>query len=407
MTAYELCFEYVEKLRVAVYDEDARVIVKTLLKVLANVIKNPGVEKYRLIRKSNNSIRILTDLYPQALEILTIVGFEEKTIDREQKLILDAQKENKELMETGLKVLKEAATDLNMAPGDIPQVSSYNKAQLDQAQTEARESSKNKKNFNLYKSSVQNISGTLTGNGSNSRMEDEVKALKAKHRKMIEDAGIPQRNLKIIPSGSGLNPRNFKSFLKTSNSGSGNAETKPKSDSAIVLAANKARRDKAKKNEKFQTKAMREMEQLKNTRVFTRTLIRIQLPDRSVVQAIFNPMEKLEAVATEVQKCFVDSIGNDKTFYFYTTPPKKKLDMEKRLEEQGLKPAALIYLGWDGSSPTGDYLREDLFVTSEDAEEFPSSQPLTEADKSKGAQPSHSSSSSSKKKPASSGKPKW
>jgi len=392
MSTSELCSEYCEKLRVAVYDEDARTIVKTLLKVLANVMKNPGVEKYRVIRKRNKVFQSLESLYVQALEYLTIVGFKEKQVEQEPKFVLNFQEEDPQAIETGMKVLKALAADLDIASADIPSINIYNKKDFEAARIGARKQADAVNGFNFYQSNVQNISGVPTQNGSNSRMEDQVETLKAKQRKMMEDAGIPDRMLRIIPSGSGINPRNFKDFVHPEESQS---LPVPKSDGAIVLQANKMRRKEQKKNAEFRTKAMRELEKLRNARVFTKVIIRVQLPDKSVVEAQFSPVERIDDVASIVRESLLDSV--DEQFYLYTTPPRKVLPLDKTLDELGLKPAALLYLGWKSGAPSGSFLREDLMVDPNESREFPSSKPLDETNKSEGA----------KKKATSSGKPKW
>ena len=113
----------------------------------------------------------------------------------------------------------------------------------------------------------------------------------------------------------------------------------------LLVAAAKARMDKAKQKESFSTKAMRDLELLRRTRVFTRTLVRVQLPDRSLLQAVFSPQEPLAAVAAELRAALAPDA--QRPFFLYTTPPMTRLPDERAtLRELGLLPAALVYMGW-------------------------------------------------------------
>jgi hypothetical protein len=103
----------------------------------------------------------------------------------------------------------------------------------------------------------------------------------------------------------------------------------------------------------FKTKAMRELEALQKGRVFTATLIRVQAPDRTVVQALFSPLEPASAVyawlRADVLSDAVTAAGTP--FYLYTTPPPTAIaDNATTLADAQLQPAALLYLGW-GTGP--------------------------------------------------------
>ncbi|KAF4318554.1 hypothetical protein BBO99_00000956 [Phytophthora kernoviae] len=130
----------------------------------------------------------------------------------------------------------------------------------------------------------------------------------------------------------------------------------------------------------FRTQAMRELDELKRKKVFQTALIRVQFPDRAVVQATFHPNETIRDVMDHVAEC-MDSLYKGNKFYLYVTPPTQKLAEGKTLAELNLVPAALTYLSWLEAPPqietntAGFYFRGDLLTDSR-AESKESSDPL-------------------------------
>ena len=47
---------------------------------------------------------------------------------------------------------------------------------------------------------------------------------------------------------------------------------------------------------------MRELEELSKKKIFTKVIIRVQFPDRIVLQANFHPNEMVQSIGTEVRK---------------------------------------------------------------------------------------------------------
>ncbi|CAI5745502.1 unnamed protein product [Peronospora destructor] len=78
---------------------------------------------------------------------------------------------------------------------------------------------------------------------------------------------------------------------------------------------------------------------------FQSVLIRVQFPDRAVMQASFHPNETIQAVMDHVTECLDDQYKAS-TFYLYVTPPTQKLAATKTLVELNLVPAAVTYLSW-------------------------------------------------------------
>lgn len=66
----------------------------------------------------------------------------------------------------------------------------------------------------------------------------------------------------------------------------------------------------------FRTRAMVELELLERKRVFTETIIRIEFPNRSILQAHFHPLECIVDVQNVVKQCLHASLPNE-PFYLY------------------------------------------------------------------------------------------
>lgn len=76
---------------------------------------------------------------------------------------------------------------------------------------------------------------------------------------------------------------------------------------------------------------------------YDRIVIRVQFPDRSVLQGLFRPREPVSALQSFVQE---NLENKDDKFYLYTAPPKEILkDGQASLARSKLAPAALVYYG--------------------------------------------------------------
>ncbi|KAH1008869.1 hypothetical protein HUJ05_009372 [Dendroctonus ponderosae] len=113
-------------------------------------------------------------------------------------------------------------------------------------------------------------------------------------------------------------------------------------------------------NQELKTSRLRGLDeakkQLRSLNKYKKAIIRVQFPNRTVVQGIFKPTETVQDVVE-----FVRSYLEDQTvdFYVYSTPPKCVLDNQSSLLEIGCVPGALLYFGADGKA-TGEFLKAEL-----------------------------------------------
>lgn len=103
----------------------------------------------------------------------------------------------------------------------------------------------------------------------------------------------------------------------------------------------------------FKTAALRELETLKGARVFTTALLRVQTPDRVVLEGVFSPLEPLANVYNWVRSLLAPELAA--AFSLYTTPPPAPLEDSRvvTLQDARLLPAVLVYLSWGAAAPAG------------------------------------------------------
>ncbi|XP_022917520.1 tether containing UBX domain for GLUT4 [Onthophagus taurus] len=124
-------------------------------------------------------------------------------------------------------------------------------------------------------------------------------------------------------------------------------------------------------NSPLMTSALRNLEeskrQLNVMNRYKKTIIRVQFPDRAVLQGTFLITEDIKCVM-EFVRSYLENKNLD--FYLYTTPPKSVLKTESVLFEIGCVPGALLYFGVksnDANEGRSQYLRKELcdkFTTS-------------------------------------------
>lgn len=101
------------------------------------------------------------------------------------------------------------------------------------------------------------------------------------------------------------------------------------------------------KNAMLRTKAMREKEEQRERRKYNYTLLRIRLPDESLLQGTFYAWDRLTVLFAFVRECLVDGWQP----FELIAPGNQKLkeSEEVALAECNLVPAALLTFAWDAA----------------------------------------------------------
>ncbi|CAI5727246.1 unnamed protein product [Hyaloperonospora brassicae] len=367
-------YDALQMLRNNSFDAVSRSAVTTLMAIVTNILSDPGryalrsldlfgsfvkcmlilsmqrTTKVRSMRLSNATFHRSVGQVKGGIEFLISIGF--KVVPETQMLVLSADALDEGLMKEGLRLLSIEADDLH-----IP--------------LEARPAIREKKadlSFDVFKPQITRVQMQPRGP---STTEVLVDALKSKQEQLVGHEK-PPRSTTIAFDGK-----------RSSGRMDSVVEDSERSDAQLLISSLKARREKMEKTKNFRTQAMRDLDELKRKRVFQTTLIRVQFPDRAVMQATFHPSETIQDVMDHVVEC-LDGQFQASKFYLYVTPPTQKLVASKTLLELNLVPAALTYLSWIGASPTsevpsaGFYFRSDLLAEGHD-ESRDSVSPLQQA----------------------------
>lgn len=155
-------------------------------------------------------------------------------------------------------------------------------------------------------------------------------------------------------------------------------------DASLLAEKLKLQQEKQLKQQNFTTKAMRDLEKIKKQKVYAHATLTIHFPDGCKVLGKFIPATTLKAVKDSIQSQ-VFTQGISQLFDLYITPPRRILSDDKTLQQEGLVPAAKIFISWKGSPPplsaeSTSHIRSDLFHSSTTpssmTEIFPPSQPI-------------------------------
>ncbi|XP_060535460.1 tether containing UBX domain for GLUT4 [Cylas formicarius] len=137
-------------------------------------------------------------------------------------------------------------------------------------------------------------------------------------------------------------------------------------DAKKILRDVKRRRNEL-ENQELRTSQLRKLEQskkeLRQLNRYKKAVIRVELPDRTVIQGTFKPTETIRDVLDFVRGYLRDP---DIDFYIYATPPKCILNVESRLIEVGCVPGALLHFGSKDDIKEGLLKKEfeNMFTTN-------------------------------------------
>ncbi|KAM8771798.1 tether containing UBX domain for GLUT4 [Acanthopagrus schlegelii] len=108
------------------------------------------------------------------------------------------------------------------------------------------------------------------------------------------------------------------------------------------------------------TKSLREAQMKEKIQRYPKVVLRVQFPDRHVLQGFFRPLETVAAVRHFVRSHLEDP---QLSFYLFITPPKTILDdPSATLFQADLFPGALVYFGSDVK--TDFYIKRELLESS-------------------------------------------
>ncbi|XP_028314234.1 tether containing UBX domain for GLUT4 [Gouania willdenowi] len=108
------------------------------------------------------------------------------------------------------------------------------------------------------------------------------------------------------------------------------------------------------------TKSLRESQIMEKLNRYPKVVLRVQFPDRCVLQGFFRPLETVDAVRHFVRSHLEDP---QLSFHLFITPPKTILDNHTAtLFQANLFPGALVYFGSD--EKTDFYIKREMLDSS-------------------------------------------
>ncbi|CAK66203.1 unnamed protein product (macronuclear) [Paramecium tetraurelia] len=110
--------------------------------------------------------------------------------------------------------------------------------------------------------------------------------------------------------------------------------------------------------QQFASKRKKEYEELLNKPIFCKTDIRVQFPNSMIVQAIFGPLETLQALYDLIKDMLVNS---NLEFYLYTSPPPLRMTqkyLKQTFDDLSSVPNGLFYFGVEKQT-SEFYLKEE------------------------------------------------
>jgi PUB domain/UBX domain len=390
------------------FDADSKACLITLMKVLDNVIQKPYDAKVRSIRLANPAFANKVASRKGGVEFLLACGF---SIVQESPPLLSKEPQKEEVflvlkdddddddddddsddvtrkeaykahIITARRLLLTRATrDLNMKAEELP---AYKPPPPPVVMSDTTTSNINA-TFNPFQ--TQRYDGMSAAAGTQltpdstyqSSTEAQLQNLQAKHEKLersLQKELLDRQWVASLPTTGAL---------PTIQATTAEEETGTKGNAGL-LAAQFQKQQVAKKQREeggFTTKSMRELEKLKKQKVYSHTLLALQFANGTVVQGKFLPKETIQTVMTALQQdCFLSTTtttttnNSNNVMELYVTPPRKTLSPKATLQEEGLVPAARIFVKCDNLPSS--FLKPHLFAAynNNNAAAFPSSVPV-------------------------------
>ncbi|KAH9061615.1 hypothetical protein Ae201684P_020950 [Aphanomyces euteiches] len=338
-------YEAIQHVRNNCFDAVSKTVVLTLMKIVCNLLSNPGDTKVRSIRVGNVKFNENVGKHLGGLAFLNSIGFE---FDANKEFLV-LTNENSSVLQQSLDILHSEADDLGIDKSQRPVVIvPTNSTSVD---------------FDAFKPIITRVQAQPRGA---SITEIRLENLKKKEEVLLA-VNIPPRN-----------PRMFfpHEQLPAMSSVQSNSGVATSSDAQLLAKAMRTRQEEAEKSQAFRTRAMRELDEMQKKTVFQSTVLRIRFPDQVTLQGAFHPNETIPSLVSFLKEHLHDDAPK---FSLYITPPKQTFDLAstKTFTELNLVPAALVYLAWTTpvqSRQIGAYFKESLEDLGAESKEDDSNQ---------------------------------
>eukprot|EP00537_Pseudo-nitzschia_pungens_P008123 CAMPEP_0172358922 /NCGR_PEP_ID=MMETSP1060-20121228/3198_1 /TAXON_ID=37318 /ORGANISM="Pseudo-nitzschia pungens, Strain cf. cingulata" /LENGTH=513 /DNA_ID=CAMNT_0013080361 /DNA_START=226 /DNA_END=1767 /DNA_ORIENTATION=+ len=394
------------------FDADSKTCILTLLKILDNVLQQPHNPKVRTLRTQNQAIRsrivdrqghhvllacgfvFVLETEPGGIGMGVGIGTQQQQQQPEEKLVLHEDREDTELLVKARHTLARIAVlELGARAETMPKFHPPPPRARMASSSSSSGGPPPSGGFDVYKGNRfdgQSASvGTNLGPPANwkSKTEQELAELKRREEKLQREllAGRGKnKNSKSNNNNNNNNNNNSQSNTpsldrqwtvilpgQAASSGQTTATTSTATATSTTTSSSRSTRGDsqllashfqkqhasraAAEQRGFTTKAMRELERLRKTKVYSHTQLALAFPDAVVIKANFATRETISAVldglcsevlSPDVLPASASASSSSSLLELYQTPPRTVLDPSKNLTELGLVPAARIYVGW-------------------------------------------------------------
>jgi hypothetical protein len=392
------------------FDEDSKVCIVTIMKLLDNLLHQPGNPKVRTIRLGNKAFSNRVGSRVGAIDFLQACGFQYENEQELELVLLPEEEHTKHLINARRLLMTRAITDLGMSSDALPpyrppptltsSTSSTTNATTGRSNADTATPAAAFNPYQGHRHDAKSAAvGANLGPDSNyvSATESQLQSLQrqqatleAKLQQPLQDrAWIATLPVSALPATAAVSTVTASTSSLPQQPQGGNSTTKAPSDGALLAQRAKRQHEERMQRENggMTTKAMRDLEKIKKQKVYTHCSLTIQFSDGCKLTGKFLPKETIATVIAAVNKCLLGQ--QSRNFDLYVTPPRRLLPPKSTLTQEGLVPAAKIFVSWkDGSSPdknsaVGSYLEPRLFggEAATSTSSFPSAQPIVGSDR--------------------------
>lgn len=384
------------------FDADSIVCLKTILKIVDNLLHKPGNVTVRRLKLSNATVWSKIGQRRGGLDILVACGFEKEptpsqilaspfaaassantnnnstadetnssSFKQSDTLHLPPNNEDQSTLITARRLLEtRLMQDLKVPDSQIP-IFRPPPPPISAQGTSGSFNVYAGHRFDAQSAAVGTQLGPPPGGQYQSKTATQLSQLQQQHARLEKRMHQQRQQQSLDRQWRAFRPNDAPPTARSMGTSSSSA---PSSDSALLAARMQQQTAARKQREEggFTTAAMRELERLQKQKVYSHVTLLIQFPSGHAVQGCFGPNERIETVRTALRdECLVPETvvmamtnHDDDAFDLYVTPPRQLLGPKQTLKELGLVPAAKIFVSWkNGATPTTlDFLQPPLFA---------------------------------------------
>ena len=378
------------------FDQDSKIVIITILKILDNILQQPYNDKVRKIRLQNKAFHKKVVSKKGGMDVLVACGFQlQKTPPKllesstsfssslsssssspspDEFLILTEAFEDTDTIVLARQMLHQVAIhQLRCPPDEVPPMKPpVRKQPLSTSSTSSTTTTTTHPStgFNVYQGHRYDgqsaAVGTNLGPPQNwkSATDAKLERLQKQQQQLERKLQNPKQLSHDRQWKASLTPLTNASLLASltsfSSSSSSSFSSSSDNDDKALLAQHLQKQHQQRlkeENRGFTTKAMRDLEKIKHQKVYSHVVLAIQFQDGCTIRGHFLPKDTLQTVKDELaSSVFVDSSSSSSSssggasvpndYELYVTPPRTILDPNSTLQALGLVPASKIYVSW-------------------------------------------------------------